>query len=73
MARVDVHVAHDEFDFVDDGFACRFDAQHGAHFEHGVAFGKEGIDAFGVHACEEAVAFDEEGVTAVVVGFDDGA
>ena len=73
VARVDVHVAHDEADLVDDGLARGFDAEHVARLHDAVGARVQRVDALGVHAGAQAVALDEEGIVAVVVSFDDGA
>ena len=72
VPRVNVHGAHDEADFVDDGLPRRFDAQDLAHLHDRVRPGREAVDPFRRHAVAETVAFDHECVLAVVVGLDDG-
>ncbi len=72
VARIDVHVAHHEADFVDDGFARGFDAQNVAHLRYGIGLCGEAVDTLRCHACSQAVAFDQQGIPAAVVGFDDG-
>ena len=73
MPGINVHVAHHEANFVDDGLARGFDAQHLPHLHHRVRFGRSPVDAVGVHAGAEAVAFDEKSVALLVVSLDDGA
>lgn len=58
VARVDVHVAHDDVDFVDDGFPGGFDAEDASDLHDGVGFGCGAVDTFCVHAGAETVALD---------------
>ena len=70
---VNVHSAHDEADLINDGLTRRFDAENLAHLHDRIGPGGEAIDPFGRHAITEAVAFDQQGVLAGIVRFDDGA
>ena len=73
VPRVNVHGAHDEADFVDDGLARRFDAEHVAHFHDRIGPRRQSVYPFRRHAVAEAVAFDQDCVLAEVVSLDDGA
>lgn len=72
MPRINVHVAHHDVDLVDDGLSCRFDAQDLAHLHDRVRFRRVSVHPFSRHAGAEAVAFNQERVAAVFVGFDNG-
>ena len=68
---VNVHGAHDQADFVDDGLAGRFDAEDLAHLHDGVRSGREPVHPFGRHAVAETIAFDQQFILAIVVSLDD--
>lgn len=74
MTWIDVHVAHDAGDFVDDGCARRFDAEHAVAFEDRVGLAVDALETRGTHDLPQAVAFDEESdfLFCVVRLFDDG-
>lgn len=73
VPRVNVHVAHDERDLVDDGLARRLDPEDLPHFHDRIGFCGGAVDTFRVHAGAETVAFHEQSVAILVVRLDDGA
>ena len=72
VPRVNVHGAHHEADFVNDGLSRRFDAEDLAHFHDRVRSRRESVHSLRRHAIAETVAFDHECVLASVVGLDYG-
>lgn len=70
VAWVDVHVTHDDIDLVDDGFPRSFDAEDAPDLHDGIGLGRYAVDALGVHASEEAVAFYQERIFIVIVRLD---
>ena len=73
VPRINVHVAHHEADLIDDGFPRGFDAEDVAHFQDGVRPRGKAVDPLSRHATAETIAFDQQGILAVVVSLDDGA
>ena len=73
VPRVNVHAAHHEAYFIDDGLSCRFNAEHVTHFHDGVRLSGKSIQPWSRHTVAETITLDQQCVLALVVSLDDGA